>query len=497
MRRKILLLQPTVGEWDEMRTAPALPLALLHAATLVAEEYDVEIFDRRLHRSGWEAALAAHIDDRLMLVGATAFTGPMLSSSLEMCRVIRAHRPDLPIVWGGIHASLLPQETAKSPWADYVVQGEGEVPLRDLARCVDRGESPEGIPGIWYRQGGEVVGTPPGPMVKLEEMPAPPWHLVDVTQYLPKYKGRKGIYFQSSRGCPLPCTYCYNVVFNSRRWRSLSPEKTVEQIRHLVDTYGAEDIYFVDDMFFTNIKRARRIAELLCDVDVTWQVQGVDIMGMKRMTDDDYRLIIKSGCSRLTCGIESGSPRLRRYVKKQGTVEDIEEVTARLAKFPITLYYSFMCGIPTETIEEVKMTVDLIFRLLDSNPNLHVSPLYNFTPYPGTELFQVAQDLGMPMPSRLEDWADFRHEQTNFFPERRDFYESLYFTSLFVDDKTREYDVLATVRLLSSIYRPIARYRTRNFFFKGLLERPAMDVAMKVWRGVGQNILMRKPLYTE
>ena len=109
MRPKILLLQPTVGEWDDMRTAPALPLALIHAATLAAEEFDVEIFDRRLHPNGWESALAAHIDERLLLVGATAFTGPMLSSSLDMCRVVRERRPEVPIVWGGIHASLLPQ----------------------------------------------------------------------------------------------------------------------------------------------------------------------------------------------------------------------------------------------------------------------------------------------------------------------------------------------------------------------------------------------------
>ncbi len=496
-RRRILLMQPAVGEWDDMRTAPSLPLALIHAASLAAQEYEVEIFDRRLHRpEEWEAALEARIDDDLMLVGATAFTGPMIQSSIDMCRVIRRARPDIPIVWGGIHASLLPQQTAESELADYVIQGEGELPLRDLARALEIGHVPEGVPGLWYRSRdeGRVVGHAPGAWAKLDDMPPPPWHLVDVERYLPRYQGRKSTYFQSSRGCPLPCTYCYNVVFNKRKWRSLSPEATVRQIHHLVDSYGVEDIYFVDDMFFTNIKRARAIAEALIDVPVTWQVQGVDIMGMKRMTDDDYRLIVDSGCKRLTCGIESGAPRLREYVRKQGTVEDVVEVTTRLARFPIQLYYSFMCGIPTESIAEVRMTVELIFQLLRLNPNLHVSPLYNFTPYPGTELFDTAVEMGMAAPTRLEDWARFRHEQTNLFPERRDFYESLYFTSLFVDHKTRDYDVPWAVRMLADLYRPVARFRTRHLFFRGLVERRAMDVALALWKGVGQNMAAKKPL---
>ena len=326
-------------------------------------------------------------------------------------------------------------------------------------------------------------------------MPAPPWHVVDISRYLPLYKGRKSTYFQSSRGCPLPCTYCYNVVFNSRRWRALSPEKTLEQIRQLVDNHGVEDIYFVDDMFFTDLKRARKIAEGLVDIDVSWQVQGVDILGMKRMTEDDCRLLLASGCERLTCGIESGSPRLRRYIEKGGTVEDVEEVTARFAKFPITLYYSFLCGVPTETMEEVRMTVDLMFRLLRSNPNVHVSPVYNFTPYPGTSLFDVSVELGLQPPTTLEGWAGYRHESTNLFPDRRAFYESLYFTSQFLDDKTREYDVPRLVRAGARAYRPLARFRTKHLFFAGLVERRAMDVALATWE-VGRNMRARKPLFT-
>ncbi len=492
--RRILLLQPTVGEWDEMRTKPSAPLALVHAATLIAEEYDVRIFDRRLHGDDWRDILRAELTEKPLLVGATGFTGPMLMSCIEMCEVVRQVWPEVPIVWGGIHASLLPHETARSGYADFVIQGEGEIPLLQLAQALDQGLATDNIPAVWCEVDGQIKGLPPGKWAELDDLPDPPWRLIDVEAYLPEYKGRRSFYYQSSRGCPLQCTYCYNVNFNSRRWRKLSAEKTVSQVQYLIDNYNVEDIYFVDDMFFTDIRRGRAIAEALLPMDITWQVQGVDIRGLKRMSDEDFQLIHDSGCQRLTVGIESGSPRIRDYVKKDGTVEDIIEVTERLARFPINLYYSFMCGIPGETREDLQQSVDLALRLLKINPNVHISPFYIFTPYPGTDLFRVAQEQGLETPTSLEQWARFRHEEVNLFPEKRHFYESLYFTSLFLDRKANDYTVPAWVRILSDIYRPVARFRTKNFFFHGLLERHAMNWLLDFWQDVGRNMKMKKPL---
>jgi len=493
--RRVLLLHPDVGEWDDMRSSPALPLALLHAASLVAQEFEVTIFDRRLHPATWKRELQRLLADDLLLVGATAFTGPMIQSSLDMIALVRSHQPDVPVVWGGIHASLMPEQTVRSPWADYVIQGEGERPLLELARALSEDRVPDGVPGLWRLDGDEAVHTPPA-FEPLDGLPDPPWHLVDVAAYLPRYKGRKSLYFQGSRGCPLPCTYCYNVVFNERKWRALSPERVLSQIRHLHEEYGVEDIYFVDDMFFTHLRRAREIARGLVDIPVTWQVQGVDIMAMKRMTDADYELLLESGCSRLTCGIESGSPRVRDYVKKDGTVEDVLETTARLARFPMTLYYSFLCGVPTETRGELKETIDLMLRLTELNPHVHLSPIYNFTPYPGTELFDVAVEMGMPFPRTLEQWARFRHEEWNLFPDRKHFYESLYFTTLFLDDKASDYDAPLPIRLAARAYRPIARFRTKNFFFRGMVERRAMTAAMAAWKTIGRNLAARRPAFT-
>jgi radical SAM superfamily enzyme YgiQ (UPF0313 family) len=153
-----------------------------------------------------------------------------------------------------------------------------------------------------------------------------------------------------------------------------------------------------------------------------------------------------------------------------------------------------MSGIPTETREDLDATVSLVFELMRLNPNVHISPFYIFTPYPGTELFNVALEHGMKPPSSLEEWASFRHEEINLFPDHKHFYESLYFTSLFLDRKAKDYTAPGWIRLLADLYRPVARFRTRRFFFKGLFEKQLMEVLLGLWQGAGQNMRRKKPL---
>ena len=439
-RPRILLLQPAVGEWDGMRSSPALPLSLLHAASVAVRDWDVRIFDRRIHGADWQERLRAELDPAPLLVGVTAFTGPMIRSALDMCDVVRAARPEVPIAWGGVHPSLLPAETTlQDPRADFVVQGEGEYTLPALARAVAEGKAPVGIPGVWWKDADGVHGSPPELIENLDELPTPPWHLVDVARYQPTYKGRRSIYLQSSRGCPFRCGYCYNGVFNGRRWRGLSAERTLEQVRHLVASHGVRDVYFVDDMFFADKARAMAIAAGIQPLGITWQVQGIDILGLKHLTVAELDLLVAAGCTRMSVGIESGSPRIRTLVRKTGTVEDVREVATRLAGHPINIYCSFMCGLPSETDEDVRQTVELALELLRLNPNIRISPFYNFSPYPGTDMFDQAVALGMEAPRTLAAWAEVDHSAANLDLGRRRFYEALYFTSMFLDDKAGEY----------------------------------------------------------
>jgi len=496
---QLILLHPDVGHLDTLRTSPSLPLSLLSVASLASAEFDVRIIDKRLHPRDWKTRLADALARDTVLVGATAYTGPMIAASLEMSRFVK-ERSSVPVVWGGIHASLLPEQTLADPRVDMVIQGEGEVALLDLARALRDGTPLDGIRGLYRTVGGRAVSSPPGPFVDMDSLPELPYDLVDIQSYMPLYMGERCFYFQSSRGCPFGCTYCFNTAFNKRRWRMLSAEKTLERIASIRDRYHPGDIYFVDDNFFIDPKRGRQIVEGMGKIGIPWQVQGVDILSIKQMDDGFLRDLERSGCRRITIGVESGSRRVRAIMKKKGDPEDILHGIRRLRDYKIIVFCSFLTGVPTETVQDLKQTVDLLLRLLEENPNFRNSPIYNYTPYPGTEMYELAVKEGFVTPRDLEGWSRLGRWDLDSFskdsPPRRvwgkkslKIFEYLYFTSLFLDDKAKEYPLPRPLRALVDLYRPVARFRVKNLFFSFMLEKHLSKLAQ--WF-IGKGYLLRR-----
>ena len=265
------------------------------------------------------------------------------------------------------------------------------------------------------------------------------------------------------------------MVFNNQKWRFLSAQEVLRRVGHARRAFGAENIYFVDDNFFIHLKRGQEIMEGFKQWDgLTWQVQGVDISYLRRMDDNYIRLMIESGCTRITMGVESGSQRLRDIMRKPGTVEEIIRTVERLARHNIIIYCSFIVGAPAETLEDLRETVKLIFRLHQINPNVRTSPLYNYTPYPGTQMYTEAIQAGFQPPASLEDWADMSFETcTRVWKKQWDeaFLQSLYLTSLMVDRKAEEYSESRLMRLAAKMYRPVARFRLKHLYFGAMAER--------------------------
>ncbi len=472
-------MHPRVGDMDEFRSNPALPLSLLHAASLTSNEFEIAVVDMRLGPK-WREKLRKAIGPETLMVGVTSYTGPMILWNLEMAAEARK-LTDAPIVWGGVHPTLEPKNTLKDPHCDIVVMGEGEKTLVELARVLKDHKPLEEVAGIAFMHDGEIIETPQRELLDIEEMPEIPYELVDVSQYMPTYQGRKSLYFQSSRGCPHACTYCYNPRFNRRRWRAQSAELTLERFRHVVEKYGAEDIYLVDDNIFVDLERDRKIVEGIRELGITWQIQGVDVVAIMRMEDKFLEALRESGLQRLSIGVESGSPRIRKLMGKAGTVENIKNTFRRLAYYDIIVYASLLGGLPTETREDLKQTVDLVLELLRIHPHACSSPIYIYTPYPGTEMYELSCKQGFEPPGTLREWGEVGHWDVLNLKgggdaEKR-LREGLYFVSNFLDRKAHTYDAPLPVRVLSDIYRPIARWRVKNFRFEFLIEKGLADWA--------------------
>ena len=466
-KRTILLLQPTIGYMDSWRSAPSLPLALLHASTFAAQRYHVRLFDQRLNPQ-WKIALRHEIETtQPILIGATMFLGQAVANSLRMLeeakRICKA-----PTVIGGVLPSLMPEDCLADTRVDYVVQGEGEKAILELARCLENHEVPSSVSGIWFRNENRISGTKHTELLHLDLLPEIPYHLIPVEKYLPRYGGISSFYMETSRGCPLSCTYCFNPEFNHGVWRAQSAQHVRERLAFAKNKFNMKDVYFVDDNFFIDIKRGLEIAKAMGQFGLRWQVQGVGISSLKKMSDEELRFLSENGLRRMTVGLESGSPKIKKILGKHYTNEEVKDVISRLKEFKIIVYCSFMCNLPGETHDDVKQSIILMFDLMKLNPNFRSSPFYNYAPSPGTALFHAAVQEGFKPPKSLEQWAriSFDGNETEISGSNNArFYKGLYIATLFSDRKPHEYSTSFFFRILAFLYKPIARFRLKKMFF--------------------------------
>lgn len=476
---QVILIQPAIGYMDFLRSAPSPPLGLMAVATGVPEPIRVRLLDARLD-SDWRSTLAGWLREApTVAVGLTSYTSDMLVHAMDAARIVRESGPT-PVIWGGVHASLTAEQTAAHDLVDAVVIGEGEQTFGEIVtHLIERRPLAE-IPGIAFSENGRVTITSKRPLLRGERIPLLPTLTADLRHYLPTYQGVPTLYTQGSRGCPYDCTYCYNTVMNDTRWRAIEPERMFDHILALRKLHDFGSVYFVDDNFFINKKRALRLAELFLTTDLTYEVQGVDIYSLARLTDEDLRLVERSGCKRITIGIESGSERIRAYIKKQGDVPQVVEQVRRLANFRLNLFASFMTGLPSETEDDTKATARLMVDLLELNGRFRTSPLYLFTPFPGTEVYDHAVAAGFRAPTSLEGWA--RVGEWNRYSwddgERKRLFERLHFASIFIDRKIDDYSPFGLLRVASTLYRPIARWRMRRFYFGLMFEKAVADRLM-------------------
>ncbi len=472
----IVLVQPMTNVFDAGKSKPTPPLSLLAAARLAARRHTVKMIDLRFH-TDWRWRLGQLLEKSPALVGVTSVTGAQLASAVAVTRFVKARTPTTPVVWGGVHATLFPDQVLDEPSVDFVVRGEGEATLAELADALALGKQPVGIDGVSRRVVNDTVHEPLRAFVDLAAMP-------DIDLSLPPggdhflVEGRPATYVETSRGCPMRCAYCYNAVFHQSKWRGEPSDSVLERWRRLrSERPHIKHLSIVDDNYFGKKTHALAIAEGLAKegAPFTYQVQGAEVAVLAQLSDSELELLKASGCTRLDMGVESGSRRLLKEVNKRLDPDDVLKVNQRLAAAGITGWYNFLAGVPGETEADLNASLDLMLRLLRENRRALVSPFYLYAPYPGTDLFARAQKMGYEPPDNLEGWSGL-HSGTAPVPwindARRHRLSAMYFTSIFVDHKLEVYDTRFLYRLAAKLYRPIARWRLRHRNFNLMPELP-------------------------
>jgi len=472
MNKRVVLVHPYIIKGWQAQPRVAIPMSLLCIATPVLQAgYDVKIIDQRVEPR-WESILKEELQGDPICIGVSSMTGPQLRYALEISKIIKEYG-NSPVIWGGIHPSLLPAQTLQNENIDIVVQGEGEETFLELVQTLE-GERPlSTVKGIWYKDDGHIKDTGIRSFVDLNKQPPLPYHLIDPRKYTRTMFGIEHIYFFTSRGCPHNCTFCYNVAFDNRKWRPMEPDLVVQRIKDIVQRYNIRGLTFNDSNFLVDLHRGRQILEGIIkeNLNVLISKINIDIRTILNMEEEDFELLQRAGCRRLPIAVESGSKKIQALLKKPVDVQRLLEVNRNLKKFDMSPVYLFMMGLPTETEEDLTESVSLAFKLLDENPKAETS--FNiYTPFPGTELFDITVKHGLHAPEHIEDWFSFNYRNlTQGAPwlseEMRHVVEMLDFCTFFIGKRPFLQPFSKTsplVSLLCNIYAPLARKRVKYFW---------------------------------
>jgi anaerobic magnesium-protoporphyrin IX monomethyl ester cyclase len=382
------------------------PLGILAVSTpLLRAGYQVRIVDSTI-TPNFQKAVLSEMEDALCLA-VSLVTGPMIRETAQIAKAVKKVYPEKPVVLGGWHPSLLPDQTLVAPFVDIVVKGQGEDAFLEVVRRIESGESMHGVEGVGYKEQGRLLFNAPRPLKPIRELPPKAYHLADFDAY-EKVCGRRWAMYTSSLACPYSCAYCTNEGVYGRKWNALEPEQVVEETTDLVSRYRLQLLWIVDDNFLVDHQRAIGIAEGLIrrGVPFDWSIQATTNL-VSRLSIEELKLLRRAGLSQIAHGAESGSPTVLRLMNKHfQTLDTIYTAASKLTAAGIRPSFNVIFGFPGEGEAERRETVAMILDVCRRYPGAEFWTNI-FTPYPGAPIMNKAFELGIDVPKTFEGWADF------------------------------------------------------------------------------------------
>lgn len=402
--KKIILVQIN---FSEDHSEKILPLGILAVGTVLKKNgYDIEL----ININETEIAKTAEqiiLEDPLY-VGLSVMTGVQTAHSAQLSKLIKEKsNQQIKIVWGGIHPSLLPKQCLCEDYIDYVVISEGEISALELTRALEQGIEPQNVLGIGYQQNGQIKINPERPFIANLDNYQLDFTLLDLEQFIFPLAGMKRVIaYKASRGCPFNCAFCYNLIFNHRRWRAWSVETVIKDIEYFKSQYQIDGVKFYDDNFFVNSDRALKI---LKKISIPAHIE----IRIDSITEKLAQQLANNRVFDMLIGVESGSNRLLELIDKKFTVDKTLEAVKILAKYQLPATYSAILGLPTETKEEFNSTIDLMYQIYKIHPQSAFT-LGTYLPYPGSRLYDLSLNQGFVPPINTEAWGQIDRFRKDF-----------------------------------------------------------------------------------
>lgn len=382
-----------------------VPISLLKIGSqLVADGYRVKIIDSRFDED-YENTIESSLDEALCF-GISTMTGYPIYLSVKASRIVKKINKEMPVIWGGWHCSILPDETIRNDFIDIVVRGQGEAAIVEVVRALSAGSGLDGIKGVSFKDANaQVVHNPDRPFQNVNDFAGVNFDILDISRYINETPlGSRTVFWNTSQGCPYHCGFCCTAAVYSRRWSSVKAERTLDEIEVLVKRYGVNGILFSEDNFFTDENRVKAVCEGLIsrNLKIRWSTDA-RIDKIIKFPDEFFSLLKRSGCAKLYLGAESGDQEILNLIDKRIKVEDTVKAAELLHRHDILAEFFLIVGFPLNPERDLQKTMEMMRQIKEKYPDHQATP-FLYTPYPGTKLFNIAVEKKLSVPKKLEDW---------------------------------------------------------------------------------------------
>ncbi len=363
------------------------PLSLLYVASMLEKEgVEVDVMDMDAERLSYVDALQRVRDFGPDLIGFTLSTysfKPILSWINQFDRDL-----DTPIIVGGAHAALYPEETMVHESIDYLLVGEADLPLPQFIRAFQNGKDFSGIKSLCYRRedGTVVIDKTRQAIQEIDTVAFPALHLIDNTIYSNIISRRKNFTAMlTTRGCPYKCTFCDQ---KTPPYRTRSVQNCIDEVVRNYHEYDVREFDIYDSTFTANKKRVKEFCNELekLNLDV-----GFTIRSRVDSVDPEVLDALKrGGCHTIFYGVESSNEEILRRMRKEITPEKIREIVTYTKSIGIDTLGFFMVGYPGETLQTMEDTLQFAMDI-----PLDYAQFTVLTPFPDTEIYEYYLHNGL------------------------------------------------------------------------------------------------------
>jgi len=389
---KILLVAPSSSAIYGCFHAPDHPplgLAYL-AAVLEREGHRIRIVDVDADRFSEADFTKLLKDEGYGLVGITTTT-PTFNNAVYLTHLVKKHS-SAKTVLGGIHVTNMPLESISIDSVDFVIKGEGEVTIVELARALEEQQEPDKIDGLFYKKDSRVIQNKERQLIEdLNSLPFPARYLFKHTSYnYPDALFKPAMPIMTSRGCPASCSFCCSRTIFTREFRARRPENIVDEIEYLIKEFKAKEIHIWDDNFVTQKNRVFDIRDEIKRRNIKIKFAFPNGIRSDYVDLELLRALKDMGTYSVAYGVESGNQAVLDRVNKNLKLEQIERVFKQTKRLGIETWAFFMIGLPGETARTIKDTIDFAVKL---NPD--VAKFHILKPFPGSEIYAEFTKQGL------------------------------------------------------------------------------------------------------